>query len=96
MKNPTRKEAAVLSRAEAVANGEQTRWAAWEAVSLVDRQRAVGVAGLPKERASDPLAAFTDDERARIRVALYNHVARMEFIMQCMNASNTSAQGWLH
>lgn len=96
MKNPTSKEAAVLSKAETIANAEQTRWAAWEAVSLVDRQRAVGVAGLPKARASDPIATFTDAERAQIRAALYNHVARMEFIMQCMNASNTNGMGWLH
>jgi len=96
VKNPTRKEATALSKAEAVALGEQTRWAAWEAVSLVDRQRAIGVAGLPKERATDPIASFTDAERARIRAAIYNHIARMEFIMQCMNPANTNAMGWLH
>ncbi len=91
-----RKEVAALTKAETIANAEQTRWAAWEAVSLVDRQRAVSLAGMDKARASDPVASFTDAERARVRSALGSHVARMEFIARCMCASNTNGEGWLH
>lgn len=96
MKTPTRKERVALTRAEIIGTAETARWHMWECISLVDRQRAVGVAGLPKERAIGPLASFTDDERARVRAALAAHVARMEFIAQCMAASNTTPQGYLH
>ncbi len=96
MKTPTRKERAALTHVDKIADAEVTRWAAWEAVSHTDRLRAVGVSGLTRERASDPMASFTDAERARIRSALADHIARMEFIIQCMNGSNTTRQGFLH
>jgi hypothetical protein len=96
MKTPTRKEAASLAHADTIADAELTRWAAWEAVSPTDRLRAVGVAGLPRERASDPAASFTDGERAQMRTALAIHIARMQFVIDCMNASNTTRQGYLH
>lgn len=96
MKTPTRKERAALAQVDKIADGEVTRWAAWEAVSPTDRLRAIGVAGLPRERASDPAASFTDAERAQIRGALAAHIGRMEFVIECMNASNTTRQGYLH
>jgi hypothetical protein len=96
MKTPTRKERAALAHVDTIADAEVTRGAAWEAVSTTDRLRAIGVAGLPRERASDPAASFTDAERAQIRLALTSHIGRMEFIIQCMNGSNTTRQGYLH
>jgi hypothetical protein len=96
MKTPNSKELIAMERAEAVADGELTRWELWEAISPIDRMRAVGVAGFSKDRAAAPLASFTDDERARIRSALAVHVSRMEFIVQVMSASNTTRQGYLH
>jgi hypothetical protein len=96
MKTPARKELIAMQRAEAVADGEMFRWELWEAIDPISRMRAIGVAGLPRERAADPMAKFTDDERARIRSALMIHVSRMEFIVQLMAASNTTRQGYLH
>ncbi len=96
MRTPSRKERAALAHAETVADAEVTRWAVWEAVSPNDRMRAIGVAGLPRERASDPIASFTDAERASIRAALAVHISRMEFVIQCMNGANTNRQGYLH
>jgi hypothetical protein len=96
MKTPTSKERAALAQVDTIADAEVTRWAAWEAVSPNDRLRAIGVAGLPRERASDPAASFTDAERAQIRTALAAHIGRMEFVIQCMNPSNTTRQGYLH
>lgn len=96
MKTPSRKEVAAITHAETIAEAELTRWAAWEAVSQNDRLRAIGVAGLPRERASDPAASFTDAERVQIRTALTAHIGRMEFVIQCMNGSNTTRQGYLH
>jgi hypothetical protein len=96
MKTPTRKERAALAHVDTIADAEVARWAAWEAVSPNDRMRAIGVAGLPRERASDPAASFTEAERAQIRTALAVHIARMEFVIQCMNGSSTTRQGYLH
>lgn len=96
MKTPARKEVIAMQRAEAVADGELSRWELWEAIDPISRMRAIGVAGLPKDRASNSMAQFTDDERARIRAALLVHVSRMEFIVKLMTASNTTRQGYLH
>lgn len=96
MKTPTRKEVVALTRADTIASAEQTRWSLWEAVSLVDRQRAVGVAGLEKHRASMPLASFTNEERTRVAFALAVHCSRMEMIAKLMQANNTNIAGYLH
>lgn len=96
MKTPTRKELAALAHVDTIADAEVTRWASWEAVSPTDRMRAIGVAGLPRERASDPAASFTDAERAQIRTALAVHITRMQFVIDCMNGSNSTRQGYLH
>lgn len=96
MKTPNRKETIAMQRAEAVAEGEMFRWELWEEIALIDRMRAIGVAGLPKERAGNSMAQFTDDERARIRGALLIHVSRMTTIATLMAASNTNRQGYLH
>lgn len=87
---------AALTCTDVIASAETTRWHLWECVSLTDRQRAVGVAGLSKDRASAPLASFSDAERAAVRAALSAHMGRMEFIAQIMAASNTARNGYLH
>lgn len=96
MKIPTRKERAALTSADKIADAELTRWAVWESISPTDRMRAIGVAGFPRDRAADPIASFSDAERERIRAALVVHIARMEFIAQCMSGSSTTRQGLLH
>lgn len=96
MKTPSSKERAALAHVDTITDAEVTRRAAWEAVSPTDRLRAIGVAGLPRERASAPAASFTDAERAQIRAALAVHITRMQFVIDCMNGSNTTRQGYLH
>jgi hypothetical protein len=96
MKTPTRKEAAALARQDGAGSAEMNREQWWHMLPLIDRQRAVGLAGMPKERASMPLATFTDAERERVRVVIARHVATMELVAQCMQAHNTTVQGYLH
>ena len=96
MKNPTRKEAAALARLDDAGSAEMNREQWWHMLPLRDRQRAVSVAGMPIERASLPLATFNDADRERVRIALARHVTEMEMIAQCMAASNTNVQGYLH
>ena len=92
MKAPTRREAAALAAGAAEMNREE--W--WHLLPLRDRERAVGVAGMPRERAAMPLATFNEQDRERMRLALAAHVAQMQIIAQCMAAANTNVQGWLH
>lgn len=68
----------------------------WHRLPLKERERAMGVAGLQRERAVLPLATFSDAERARVRSALGWHIAQMELIVRCMAASNTNVNGYLH
>jgi hypothetical protein len=96
MKTPARKERAALAHVAKIADAELTRWTMWEAIAPIDRARALSLAGMPKERAVQPLASFTDDERARIRTAVEIHLSRMAVIVQCLNASNTTRAGFLH
>lgn len=96
MKRPNGKERAALERADTIAEAELMRWAVWDSVSHIDRLRAIGVAGLPRERATDPAASFTEAEREKIRMALAAHIGRMQVIIQCMNGANTTRQGYLH
>jgi hypothetical protein len=96
VKTPTPKGWVEPAKVDPVANAEATRWHLWEVVSLVDRQRAVGVAGMAKERASAPIASFSDAERERVRAALCVHIAQMEFIARCMAPAKTTLQGFLH
>jgi hypothetical protein len=96
MKAPTRKEAAALAAQDGAGAAESHRGDWWAMLPLRDRQRAVGVAGMPAERAAMPLATFTDAEREHVRLAISVHVTKMQVIAQCMAASNTNVQGWLH
>jgi hypothetical protein len=96
MKTPTRKERAALARVEVIAGAEQTRWALWEAISLVDRQRALSLSGMDKARAVQPLASFTDQERMHIACAIGNHVSRMEVLAKIMVMAQTNLHGYLH
>jgi len=91
-----RSELAALAQADTIGTAEVNREEWWHRIDLRDRQRAVGVAGLQKERASMPLATFADDERAHIRAALGVHVMQMELIAKCFNPSNTNVFGYLH
>lgn len=96
MKTPTRKEAAALARLDDVGAAEMNREQWWHMLPAVERERAVGVAGMSRERAYMPLASFSDADRARIRAAIFSHVTNMELIARCMAASNTNVQGYLH
>jgi len=96
MKAPTSKEVAALAAQDAVGTAEMNREQWWQTLPLRDRQRAVGVAGMAMERAAMPLSTFTDAEREQVRLAISVHVTKMQVIAQCMAASNTNVQGWLH
>jgi hypothetical protein len=96
MKTPTRKEGAALAHANTIASAEQSRWAMWEAISLVERQRALSLAGMDKARAVKPLASFTNEERQRVCHAIGNHIATMEVVAKIMVMAQTNIHGYLH
>ena len=96
MRTPTSKEAAALARQDDVGAAEMNREQWWHMLPLIERERAVGVAGMPRERARLPLATFNDQDRERIRLAVAAHVAQMGLIVQCMAAHNTTRAGYLH
>lgn len=96
MKTPTHKELKAITRVFTIAAAEKNRADWWQILDLFDRQRALCVAGLQKKRAADPLASFSDAERARIKAAIALHVSRMELIARCFEASNTNVDGLLH
>lgn len=95
MKTPTAKELAAIARVCAVAAAEKKRSDWWQLIDLLDRQRALCVAGLPRARATDTLASFSDSERAGIKLAISVHLSRMELIARCFDPSNTSVDGYL-
>jgi hypothetical protein len=96
MRTPTSKEVAALTRQDDVGAAEMNREQWWHMLPAIERERAVGVAGMARERAYQPLATFSDADRARIRAAIFSHVTNMELIARCMAASNTNVHGWLH
>ena len=96
MKTPNRKEAAALARLDDIGGAEMNREQWWHMLPAVERERAVGVAGMPRERAYLPLATFNDQDRERVRLALAAHIAQMGLIVQCMAAHNTNRAGYLH
>lgn len=96
MRTPSRKEHKALTHAETIASAEQTRWSLWEAISLVDRQRALSLSGMDKARAVQPLAAFTNQERQNIAFAIGQHVSRMEVLAKIMVMAQTNIHGYLH
>ena len=96
MRTPTRKEVAALTRQDEAGAAEMNREQWWNMLPAVERERAVGVAGMSRERAYMPLASFSDADRARIRAAIFSHVTNMELIARCMAPSNTNVQGYLH
>ena len=95
MKNPSPREAITLAAIDRAARVERNRAGMWEMLDLRDRQRAVGVAGLARERASEPLEAFTDAERHMIRIAIARHLGQMELIATCMAGGAFSPTGGL-
>lgn len=96
MRAPSRKEAADLARLDDVGAAEMNREQWWHMLPMRERQRALSVAGINPARATNPVATFSDDERALIRAAIQNHVTMMELIGRCMCASNTNVHGFLH
>jgi len=83
-------------RQPAPVSAETNREDWWHMLPLRERERAIGVAGLARERAAMPLATFSDIERERVRLAIQCHLTQMEMVMRCMAASNTNVQGMLH
>lgn len=96
MKTPSRKEAAALARLETIGDAENRREDWWHLMPVVERQRAMSLAGLDKARAIMPLATFTDAERKKMRLALDAHVQSMTLIMQALHPRNTNVHGYLH
>lgn len=96
MRAPSRKEQRALVNLENVGQAEVNREHWWHMLSIIDRERAMGVAGLTRAHARLPLAAFSDAERERVRLAVAIHVSRMEVVARCMAAHNTTVYGLLH
>lgn len=96
MRTPSGKEAAALLRLDDVGSAETNREQWWNMLPLQERERAVSIAGIPRERAAWPLSTFSDAERERVRLAISRHVGQMEVIAQCMAAHNTNRAGYLH
>ncbi|MGZ8301225.1 MAG: hypothetical protein ACXW2U_00825 [Telluria sp.] len=85
MKTPTASELLTLAAIDRMARVERSRSDWWELLPLRDRQRAMGVAGMTKEQAAQPLASFTDAERRQIALAISQHCGQMELVAQCMS-----------
>ena len=81
----SRAEHMTVAAVDRAARADRARSDLWPLVDLTARQRAMTVAGLPRERAADPLATFTQAERGRICAAISAHCAQLEFIGQCMS-----------
>jgi len=85
-----------LAHAEDIGRCEENRETLWAVIDIRDRERAVGVAGMKRERAAMPLSSFSDAERAQVAVALAVHASRMEAVAVCMQPAGTKVRGWLH
>lgn len=96
MRAPSRKEAAALVDLDNVGQAETNREHWWHMMSLQDRERAMGVAGLTREHAHWPLAKFSEAERERVRLAIATHISRMELVARCMAPAWSTVNGWLH
>lgn len=73
--------------------------ALWALLPLIDRERAMMLAKLPKARAGDAIADFTLQERLTICGALSRHAASMAMVGMCMCVfveRAGSAAGFVH
>ena len=96
MRAPTRKEVVALASLDDIGQAETNREQWWHMLSLQDRERAMGVAGLTREHAHWPMAKFSEAEREQVRLAIAAHVSRMELVARCMAPAWSTATGWLH
>lgn len=83
MKQAITRPAAVAALV-AAEDAENERCMLWELIPLRVRVVAMLGAGLPRERASDPLTAFTGVERARITSGLDTLSLHMVVAQRCM------------
>lgn len=90
------REAVEKADREQAGSAENRREQWWHLMPIQERQRAVSLAGLDKNRAILPLATFTDAERTQVRLAIEAHVHRMGLIAQALHARNTPIHGYLH
>lgn len=75
---------------------EMVREHMWHVLPLIERMRAVRLAGLPGERARDPLATFSDAERVAIRWAVERHIMAMSVLVQCVRPHGSNEFGLPH
>lgn len=86
-------QAAAEQDAKTRAEPEMVREHMWHVLPLIERQRAVRLAGLESARARNPLATFTDAERAAIRWAVERHIMEMSVLVQCVRPHNSDCFG---
>ena len=96
MKRLSNREAARMAALDTAGDAENRREQWWHLMPVLDRQRAMSLAGLDQGRAILPLATFTDAERTALRLAIEAHVHRMGLIAQALHARNTNVHGYLH
>lgn len=81
-------------RAEKLASDpEMVREHMWHVLPLIERMRAVRLAGLEGKRARDPLASFSDAERLQIRHSVERHISAMAVLVQCVRAHDSDCYG---
>lgn len=96
MKRLSARQAVEMANLDQAGSAENRREQWWHLMPVLDRQRAMSLAGLDKDRAILPLATFTDAERTQLRLAIEAHVHRMGLIAQALHARNTNVHGYLH
>lgn len=71
----------------------------WGILPLIDRERAMMLAKMPRARASEPIENFTTAERLTICGALSRHAAAMSMVGMCMCVfveRAGTAEGFVH
>lgn len=96
MKRISDREALQMANLEQAGSAENRREQWWHLMPVVERQRAMSLAGFDKARAILPLTTFTDAERTSLRLAIEAHVHRMGLIAQALQPRNTNIHGYLH
>lgn len=96
MKRLSSRQAVEMANLEQAGSAENRREQWWHLMPVLDRQRAMSLAGLDQSRAILPLATFTDVERTQLRLAIEAHVHRMGLIAQALQPRNTNIHGYLH
>lgn len=75
---------------------EAVRAAHWQGLPAAARLVAVWQAGLPKERANDPIKSFNAVERRKIQKAMMQFSQAAEIIVRCMTGGDNHQSKAVH